>query len=277
MSDSLIPVSSASGVPLTLLYNLDGELVTVAGNPVLRERMQVAGAAPLEIARVMNTTPGAGTYGLVVRGQGWADAAGVEMTLAGALKVTLLGSTDGAAFNEGASQVVVVGGEYNEGSPLLAPGSTGAAARLTAARALHMNLRDAIGNAVAIKNVVPLLTDYGLATRVLTGLADAVTLSVTEKGAAGTPSEAQVTVDAVTANGVQIVAPNTARRRVTITNLSTTDVWLRSANLTAGGATLGDLLLGTKGYLKTYFHQGQIRATCAGGTALVSVAEEVVG
>lgn len=67
MSDALIPVSSAAGVSLTLLYNVDAELVTVGGAPALRERGQIAGAAATEIARVMNTAPAGSEMGLVVR------------------------------------------------------------------------------------------------------------------------------------------------------------------------------------------------------------------
>lgn len=96
MSDALIPVSAATGIPLTALYNLDAEQVTVGGNPVLRERMQVAGAGATEIARVLNTTPGGSEMALAVRIVG-AASGGTSSVFAATFPTvgTAMGFTDG--------------------------------------------------------------------------------------------------------------------------------------------------------------------------------------
>ncbi len=49
---------------------LDTELLTVGAESVNRERMQIAGAVAAEIARVLNSDPAAGDYGLVTREAG---------------------------------------------------------------------------------------------------------------------------------------------------------------------------------------------------------------
>jgi hypothetical protein len=46
---------------------IDNESLTVGTNTVYRQRLEVAGAAAAEIARVENASPGATDYGLVVR------------------------------------------------------------------------------------------------------------------------------------------------------------------------------------------------------------------
>jgi hypothetical protein len=63
MSDATvrIPAAPSSG------QDLDAEQLSVGGNTVLRERMQVVGAADVEIVRVLNTDPAGTEYALVVR------------------------------------------------------------------------------------------------------------------------------------------------------------------------------------------------------------------
>lgn len=53
--------------PQTVNAQLDGEQVTVGGQNVVRERVEVCGANPTEIARVKNTAAVATDMGLVVR------------------------------------------------------------------------------------------------------------------------------------------------------------------------------------------------------------------
>jgi hypothetical protein len=59
---------------------IDLESLTVGANIVKRERLQLAGASALEIARVKATAPATGDMGLVVRPVGMSDSAGVDMT-----------------------------------------------------------------------------------------------------------------------------------------------------------------------------------------------------
>lgn len=63
MSDAVVGVTQ--GVSPDRL--VDNESLTVGTNTVYRQRLQVAGAAALEVARVENAQPGASDYGLVVR------------------------------------------------------------------------------------------------------------------------------------------------------------------------------------------------------------------
>lgn len=63
MSDTTIPVQN----PTTIDTRLDAESLTVSAVVVARERLQIAGAADVEIARVKNAFPAVGDYGLVVR------------------------------------------------------------------------------------------------------------------------------------------------------------------------------------------------------------------
>jgi len=62
MTDSRIIVP-----PDSLGKSVDTEQLTVAGNVVQRERIQLAGILAAEIARVLNTDPVSDDYGLVVR------------------------------------------------------------------------------------------------------------------------------------------------------------------------------------------------------------------
>lgn len=52
---------------------LDTESLVVGANTVHRERMELAGAAALEIARILNADPAGADYGLVVRQAGLAS------------------------------------------------------------------------------------------------------------------------------------------------------------------------------------------------------------
>lgn len=63
MSDAVVGVTQ--GVSPDRL--VDNESLTVGTNTVYRQRVEVAGAAAAEIARVENAQPAAGDYGLVVR------------------------------------------------------------------------------------------------------------------------------------------------------------------------------------------------------------------
>lgn len=63
MSDATIPV----GDPQITARRLDAEQLTVGAQTVVRERMQLAGAADSEIARVRATPPASTDQGLVVR------------------------------------------------------------------------------------------------------------------------------------------------------------------------------------------------------------------
>ena len=101
---------------------------------------------------------------------------------------------------------------------------------------------------------------------------------VHEMAAGGTTSIAQVTVDDSTTNGVQLIAANSAgtRRRVVVTNHSTTPVYINTGNLTAGGTAAGEILAGVVGAEKSYFTVNTLRATVDTGTAVVAVREEVL-
>lgn len=63
MSDAFIPV----GAPTAVDSQLDAEFLTVAGQGNKRERIQIAGALDVEIARVENAPPASTDYGMVVR------------------------------------------------------------------------------------------------------------------------------------------------------------------------------------------------------------------
>lgn len=63
MTDALIPVQN----PAVTDTNLDAEGLTVSGQAVKRERMQLAGALDVEIARVENVPPASTDYGVVTR------------------------------------------------------------------------------------------------------------------------------------------------------------------------------------------------------------------
>src|SRR2546430_2122005 len=88
MSDTSVLVLEP-GVPTA---EIDAEQVSAAGpqqsKPLRRERLQVSGAALLEIARVLNAAPVGTEYGLVVRPIGTAT----EVTLATVAKDTTLGT-----------------------------------------------------------------------------------------------------------------------------------------------------------------------------------------
>lgn len=62
MADGYIQVA-----PDSTGKKVDNESLTVGANTVLRQRVQVAGAADVEIARVMNSDPFSTTYGLATR------------------------------------------------------------------------------------------------------------------------------------------------------------------------------------------------------------------
>lgn len=92
MADANIPV----GAPTSTSQRLDAEQLTVGADTVVRERMQIAGAAATEIARVTGTDPPSGAQGLVTREAGprqpvtdlltaTALAAGASATLNGAV------------------------------------------------------------------------------------------------------------------------------------------------------------------------------------------------
>lgn len=106
MSDALIPVSAATGIAMSLLYNLDAEQVTVGANAVLRERMQVTGAAATEIARVLNTAPAGTEMALAVRVVG-AAVGGTSATFGTPFPAigTAMGLTDGTNLVPGRSIV----------------------------------------------------------------------------------------------------------------------------------------------------------------------------
>jgi hypothetical protein len=63
MSDSFLAYQN----PTTTDKKLDSESLVVGVNTVERERIQLSGASALEIARVLNTTPGVSDYGIVTR------------------------------------------------------------------------------------------------------------------------------------------------------------------------------------------------------------------
>ncbi len=99
MTDALIPIQA----PASTSQNLDAEELTVSGQVVERERMQVTGAAAAEIARVLNTEPAASDYGLVTR----EVAKAVDGTyLTSASRTTT--QTQGDQTNPGARGIAVV-------------------------------------------------------------------------------------------------------------------------------------------------------------------------
>jgi hypothetical protein len=104
--------------------------------------------------------------------------------------------------------------------------------------------------------------------------------AVSEQAAQGTPTIAQVTVDATTTNGVQLKAANSTgtRRRLVVTNHGTTPVMLGvgATGLTAGAATAGEMLAGVAGAEKSFFTSAEVRATVTTGTQVVAVREEVL-
>jgi hypothetical protein len=101
-------------------------------------------------------------------------------------------------------------------------------------------------------------------------------LKVSEGAAQGTSVTTQKTVDATTANGVQLVAANTTgtRRRIIITQRGTTLVEVVQGNITAATGK-GRPLVGVAGVEQSWFIAGELRATCVSGTQDVSVTEEV--
>src|SRR6266550_4110778 len=91
--------------------------------------------------------------------------------------------------------------------------------------------------------------------------------AVSEQAAQGTPTISQATVNATTANGVQLIAANGSgtRRRVVITNHSTSVIYLGvgATGLTAGSAAAGEALAGVVGAEKSFFTSAELRATVA--------------
>lgn len=71
-----------------------------------------------------------------------------RLQVAGSLSVG--GTTDGADFTPGASEVTPVGGYRDDAAPATVSEGKAAAARITEHRAIHVNLRDASGNEVAV-------------------------------------------------------------------------------------------------------------------------------
>ena len=97
-------------------------------------------------------------------------------------------------------------------------------------------------------------------------------LGVSEKAATGTPTSGVVTVD-TTATGVVVKAANANRRRITVVNHGTVDVFIGfDTSLTAAN---GALLVGVKGASLSFFTTAQIRAICA-SSQVVGYDEEVL-
>lgn len=101
--------------------------------------------------------------------------------------------------------------------------------------------------------------------------------AVSEVGTKGAATTTTVTVDATTANGVQLIAANGGglRRRVIITQRGTTPVEVAPGNITAASG-VGRYLPGVPGAEQTWFIQGALRATVASGTQVVSVSTEIL-
>jgi len=89
--------------PGTENKKIDTEELTVGGQTVQRERIQVAGAADVDIAEVKNTVPDSGDYGLVVReaGVNVVNPNSGDQTPSGAMSVAaLLFGHDGANWDQ---------------------------------------------------------------------------------------------------------------------------------------------------------------------------------
>jgi hypothetical protein len=100
---------------------------------------------------------------------------------------------------------------------------------------------------------------------------------VHELAAGGTATAVQVTVNAATTNGTQLITGSSGlRRRVVITQTGTASIYIKPGNITAGGTTDGELLAGTPGVQSVWFIQGELRATLSTGTQAVCVREEVL-
>lgn len=66
MSDSFLPFQD----PASVDRKLDSEELTVSGQTVERERVQIGGQTPASIAQVVNTAPPAGSYALLTKTMG---------------------------------------------------------------------------------------------------------------------------------------------------------------------------------------------------------------
>jgi hypothetical protein len=107
VADASTPVAEAvTGT----LDNIDEESLTVGATTVRRQRVQIAGAAAAEIARVMNSAPGGTEYGEVVRTVGTTIVQGQQSTLqSGTITTATSTVTNTGATNYNLATIAVTG------------------------------------------------------------------------------------------------------------------------------------------------------------------------
>lgn len=114
MSDTFIALDE----PAVTDKKLDAENVDGGSPPLIRERVQVTGAALAEIARVVNGAPAATDYGLVTRGFGFPTTSGGHPTTSAHVVGAGTGAGDRGTVKASAGQLYGVHVTNNAGYPI---------------------------------------------------------------------------------------------------------------------------------------------------------------
>jgi hypothetical protein len=152
------------------------------------------------------------------------------------------GFTDNSAFTAGTTTETSVGGVYNDGLSTLSSGN-GAAARITASRALHVNLRNSSGTEIGTSSNPVRIDPVGTTTQPVSWSGQSVSLTGTLPAFASTPAVnvsqlAGTTLGAPSAYGTSPGAVNVPGVNAYVTN--SPNVALNSGSNTIGSVKVTD-------------------------------------
>jgi len=161
-------------------------------------------------------------------------------------------STDESVFSAGISSITTAAGVFNDGLSVLSSGQR-AAARITAYRALHGNLRNSSGSEIGVL-AAPIRVDPTGTTpqpvELLDGQGNPISSTAGALNVAGSLTVAPPTSSTVSAAGpttigtgsVQVLATNANRKRFTLQNAGTTKFFVLYGTGTAGPANFHRVL-----------------------------------